>query len=148
MKYLVLCVALVCLFAIAKAEDGRKCKEFWNQFSKTAYPTREQFIQGASQLLKKTISYSKDSKKRWYGINNSVCPPSVPASADCSGFTTWLFWTAFGGLPDSLHQQDWKSGSSHSFKGTKSKCQAGDVAVYSGHVATCDGNGKVINYGN
>jgi len=138
--------------------DKRKCPSFWNKYSKNAYPTRQQFINGLSSLLQKNIIYTQ-SEKRWNGISTSTCPPSVPKYADCSSFATWFYWTAFGGLTDTLSNANWKYGNTQSMhhdstKLSKKNCQIGDYVLYakfspkySGHAVIYVGNNQVISYG-
>jgi len=139
--------------------DRRKCPSFWNKYSKNTYPSRSQFISGLASLLNKNIIYTQNSVNRWHGINNNVCPPSVPKYSDCSAFATWFYWTAFGGLTDSLSNANWKYGNTQSMhhdsnKISLDKCQPGDYILYakfspkySGHAVIYIGNNKVITYG-
>jgi len=133
--------------------DKRMCKEFWDQYSKTNYPTREQYVEGMQKVIGPKINYTQGAQ-RWSGIKNKTCPPTPPTYTDCSGFTTWGFWTAFGGLDDIINGANWSAGYTGSMqsKGTKVSstsdgCKPGDVILYPGHVALYIGNDKVLNYG-
>lgn len=117
------------------------------------YPTREQYAEGLKKVTGKYIKYTQ-GPQRWYGISNKVCPPKAPTYADCSSFTTWGLWTAFGGLSDVVNKQNWKAGYTGSMKSASKQvssssagCKPGDIILYPGHVATYIGNNQVVNYG-
>jgi hypothetical protein len=133
--------------------DLRKCPSFWNTYATTRYPKRSEFATGLKTLVK-TNDITYNTAKRWTGISDKVCPPSLPSYADCSSFTTWAFWTAFGGTTDLLNNAKWASGNTTSLREngslvstTSSGCQEGDLILYSGHVTTYVGNNQVVNYG-
>jgi hypothetical protein len=131
--------------------DKRKCRTFWNKYNSTAYPTRAQYASGLRSLVGKHVSYTQGGA-RWNGINKGYCPGSVPDWADCSSFTTWAYWTAFGGLSDIVNGQSWKAGYTGTMqsKGTyvsMGNCQQGDIILYPGHVASYVGSSQVVNYG-
>jgi len=131
--------------------DKRKCRTFWNKYNSTAYPTRAQYASGLRSLVGKHVSYTQGGA-RWNGINKGYCPGSVPDWADCSSFTTWAYWTAFGGLSDIVNGQSWSAGYTGTMqsKGTyvsMGNCQQGDIILYPGHVASYVGSSQVVNYG-
>jgi len=104
----------------------------------------------------KSISYTQSSPNRWSAINKRVCPKAgVPASADCSAFVTWLYWSAFGKGTDHLNGQGWKAGytgtmEQHGVRVSLDKAQPGDVVLYGSpafHAALYIGNGQVVSYG-
>jgi len=138
---------------VAPKNDRRMCKEFWDQYSKTNYPTREQYVEGMQKVIGPKINYTQGSQ-RWSGIKNKTCPPSPPSYTDCSAFTTWGFWTAFGGLDDIINGSNWSAGYTGSMQtkgkkvsSTSNGCEPGDVILYPGHVALYIGNNQVLNYG-
>ena len=144
--------SLALIVSIASASDVRKCKAFWDGYAKGRNPSRKEYIEGLKTLVKTSqITYSQDKTKRWSGINGDVCEPSLPSFADCSSFTTWAYWTAFGEGEDAVNNYGWTAGYSGTMEetGTKVKypdeCLPGDTVLYEGHVATYAGNGKVYS---
>lgn len=179
--------------AYKKSKYALNCPTFWSKYtgSTTKFPTREQYIEGLKSFayanqkkyyttktpgrlqLPNAIAYTQDSN-RWSGINKLVCPPAVPKYADCSSFTAWAYWSAFGKTDDILNGQSWKKGNlrvSSKSAGSKklgdskytagtvitesnkeiSKCQPGD-AIFSvsskgvSHVKTFAGKGPNNEY--
>ncbi len=103
-----------------------------------------------------------DTSSRWAGISKYVCPPSVPATSDCSAFATWLYWAAFGKTSDVMNGASWTAG----YTGTQSTygtwvaggkgtsyaaAQLGDLVFYGAsphkHVAMYIGGGQVVSFG-
>jgi len=131
--------------------DGRQCTAFWNKYSKTRYPTRQEYASALKSLVGKPIIYTKKGN-RWHGINNKICPTSVPKYADCSSFTTWFYWTAFGKLNDLVSKSGWREGWTGSMADANTKksisaCEPGDFILYEGHAVTYVGNSRVVTYG-
>lgn len=72
--------------------------------------------QGATAMWEPTIHYSQDAILRWRGIQNHwLAPDNQPDYADCSSYTTWLFWQArtrvYGDAgADVINGDSWRAG--------------------------------------
>ncbi|KAJ3039957.1 hypothetical protein HDV00_011623 [Rhizophlyctis rosea] len=105
----------------------------------------------------KTIYYTQDVTPRWEGIRNKLCPhKSLPKHADCSSFTTWIYWSAFGKGTDKLSGEKWKGGNTASLKNhgkrvSLAEAKIGDLVFYENpaHVTILvqKNPAKVISYG-
>eukprot|EP00878_Enallax_costatus_P013822 GHUV01014456.1.p1 GENE.GHUV01014456.1~~GHUV01014456.1.p1 ORF type:complete len:291 (-),score=72.36 GHUV01014456.1:1073-1945(-) len=137
--------------------SGRPCS--------SVQPTREGLKAAVVGIAnsRQRITYTQ-STQRWSGINNHVCYPNIPPTADCSSFVTWVYWMAFGNKADDLNKQNWKAGytgtlASNGVKVSVASAQPGDLVFYAltgsgriSHVAMFVGsvNGRsnmVVSYG-
>ncbi|KAI8807230.1 hypothetical protein BJ742DRAFT_813859 [Cladochytrium replicatum] len=81
------------------------------------------------------VDYSQGNQ-RWSGITGRRCPyVTNPPVADCSSFTTWLYWSAFGDGADSLNGQSWSAGYTGTMKDhgkavSFDTAQIGDLVFY------------------
>lgn len=111
-----------------------------------------------------TIHYSQGLVLRWTGISKHLTN-SQPPYADCSSYTTWLFWRArtkirgSAGL-DIVNGQGWTEGytgtqTNHghrhrfgvrAYKPGRTLCFYGEGASVT-HVAVYVGNGMVVSHG-
>jgi cell wall-associated NlpC family hydrolase len=118
-------------------------------------------LQGVKQRAQ--IHYTQ-GPDRWWGIHNGSTGLNQPAWADCSSYTTWIFWQArrhMRGAPgdDVVNGQDWKSGYTgthlehgHIHEGGVDHWHAGRTLVFYGkptvgHVALYVGDGMVVSHG-
>jgi len=146
-------IALLVLLTTAilcSSLDPRRC-------SSSPAATRDGLVGVAVTTVGKHIDYT-ESTPRWSGIVDGLCPPSVPPTADCSAFVTWLYWTTFGKYPDYLNNENWSAGYTGSMEsspyGVERSLDAalpGDIVLYGrptiSHVALYIGNSEVIEFG-
>jgi cell wall-associated NlpC family hydrolase len=110
------------------------------------------------------IHYTQKWPERWWGIQHACTGKNQPRFADCSAYTTWIFWWCRKYLrgsagEDIVNGQDWKAG----YTGTQLQYgrthKQGVGAWYPGrtlvfygkptvsHVAIYVGDGMVVSHG-
>ncbi|KAJ3040652.1 hypothetical protein HDV00_010677 [Rhizophlyctis rosea] len=120
--------------------------------------TRQGIVNAAMWAHKygRSITYTQGSS-RWYGIKHKLCPyHALPKFADCSSFTTWIYWSAFGKGSDKLNGQRWSAGytgtmQDHGKRVSFAQAKVGDLVFYTGpdHVTilVSKSPARVISYG-
>ena len=113
------------------------------------------------------IDYTQTAS-RWDGIANSRDYPELPHHADCSSFTTWLFWAARRKVrgsagTDIVNGQRWRAGytgtqvnhgarhrsitSTANYKPGRTLVFYANAGSRPTHVALYIGNGLVVSHG-
>lgn len=144
---------------VEKVRIARKAAEDAQEDNVTEDAVRMKIVQAAflGYRNRNNIHYTQ-GPSRWQGIDDKRRPPRYPNWADCSSFSTWVYWLYFGFGVDFINDAYWKAG----YTGTQiangrvvsyGKAKPGDLVFYGPsywsikHVAIYVGNGMVVSHG-